>query len=124
MPLLHIRTIRRAILKRRFPEDIAQKLKDSLRVFLVEPALFDQPGLDGPVLQAKLVVKLGYWLALGQLTEQEFRVWADCVPADDNAGWDVDLLHAAPESRFRNILKMGPLATNPESCLVQESYGS
>ena len=108
----------------KIPEDIAQRIQNALSVFRVEADLFDSQQLRGPVKEAELIVKLGYWLAMNQLTEKEFRIWADRIPPDDNAGWDVDLLHAAPESRFRNILKMGPLATNPESCLVQESYGS
>ena len=49
------------------------------------------------------------------------RTWADRIPLDDNAGWDVDLLRAAPGSQMRHILKMGPLGTQSEACLVQES---
>ena len=121
MPRIHIQTIRRAILDGRYPADIAQKIKDPLRIFLVEPSLFDQSGLQGSAKHAELVVKLGYWLAKGQLTENEFRIWADCIPPEDNAGWDVDLLPAAPGSPLRHVLKMGPLGTPSEACLVQET---
>jgi hypothetical protein len=118
--MLPTKTIRWAILDRRFPNDIAQMVTNSLRIFLVAPSLYDRPGLQGPIKQAELVVKLGYWLALGQLQEQEFRTWADRIPTKDNDGWDVDIFHSAPGSRFRSILKMGPLVSHPESCLVQE----
>ena len=83
--------------------------------------MFDSQQLRGPVKEAELIVKLGYWLAMNQLTEKEFRIWADRIPPDDNAGWDVDLLHAAPDSSMRHVLKMGPLGTRPEACLMQEA---
>ena len=118
---MHIQTIRRAILNGRYPADVAQRIKDNLRIFLAKPALFNTANLRGAPKQAELVVKLGYWLAKGQLTEKEFRIWVDCIPPDDNAEWDVDLLRAAPGSQMRHILKMGPLGTQSEACLVQES---
>lgn len=120
MPQIHIQTLRRAVLDSRFPNDVERRVKESLRIFLVDPSLFDKPGLQGPAKRAELVLKLGYWLALGQLTEKEFRIWVDCVPPEDNAEWDVELIHAATGSLSRNILKMGPLNADPESCLVQE----
>ena len=58
---------------------------------------------------------------LGEMTEKEFRLWADCVPEEDNLGWDVDLLHGEPGSPFQRTLKMGPLATRPASCLIQQA---
>ena len=121
MPTLHIQTIRRAILNGRYPVDVAQRIKENLRIFLAKPSLFNLASLRGAPKQAELVVKLGYWLAKGQLTEKEFRIWADCIPPDDNAEWDVDLLCAAPGSQMRHILQMGPLGTQSEACLVQES---
>ena len=105
----------------KIPEDIAQRIQSALSVFRVEAELFDSQQLRGPAKQAELVVKLGYWLAMNQLTEKEFRTWADRIPLDDNAGWDVDLLHAAPDSPMRHVLKMGPLDTKSEACLVQET---
>ena len=121
MPTLHIQTIRRAILNGRYPADVARRIKENLRIFLAKPALFNVADLRGAPKQAELVVKLGFWLAKGQLTEKEFRIWADCIPPDDNAEWNVDLLRAAPGSKMRHILKMGPLGTQSEACLVQES---
>ena len=103
------------------PEDIVQLIQKSLETFKQDTALFDSVNLQGPVKHAEMVVKLGYWLAVGQLNAQEFRTWADCIPTEDNAGWDVDLLHAMPGSHFRYVLKMGPLVTRPEACLVQDT---
>lgn len=105
----------------KIPEDIAQRIQNALSIFRVEAELFDSQQLRGPAKQAELVVKLGYWLAMNQLTEKEFRTWADRIPLDDNAGWDVDLLHAAPDSSMRHVLKMGPLGTQPDACLVQDA---
>ena len=105
----------------KIPDDIVQRIQSALSVFRVDAELFDDQHLRGPAKQAELIVKLGYWLAMNQLTEKEFRIWADCIPPEDNAGWDVDLLHASPDSQVRHVLKMGPLATQPEACLVQET---
>ena len=121
MPLIHIQAIRRAILNGRFPDDVAQKIKDDLRIFLAEPSLFNKSDLRGSVTREELTVKLEYWLAKGQLTEKEFRLWADCLPPEDNAGWDVDLLPAAPGSQMRPVLRLGPLGTQSEAGLVQET---
>ena len=125
MPLIHVQTIRRAMLNARYPADVAQRIKDSLRIFLAKPSLFNLAGLQGAPKHAELIVKLGYSLAKGQLTNNEFRIWADCIPPEDNAEWDVILLRAAPGSPLRHILKMGPLDTKSEACLVQETpWGS
>ena len=118
---MHIQTIRRAILNGRYPVDVAQRIKENLRIFLAKPSLFNLASLRGAPKQAELVVKLGYWLAMGQLTDKEFRIWADCIPPDDNAGWDVDLLHCPNGSQTHRVLKMGPLGSQPEACLVQET---
>ena len=101
--------------------DVARQIQDALAVFRLDGDLYDSVILHGPIKQAELIVKLGYWLAMGQLSDKEFRIWADCVPPDDNAGWDVDLLHCPNGSHTRRVLKMGPLASKPESCLVQET---
>ena len=103
------------------PEDIVQVIQNSLECFKQDTALFDSADLQGAAKRAEMLIKLGYWLAVGQLSEKEFRVWADCIPPEDNAGWDVDLLHAMPGSHFRYVLKMGPLVTRPEACLVQDA---
>ena len=103
------------------PDDNARRIQQALSIFRIDVDLFDSENLRGPAKQAELIVKLGYWLAMNQLAEKEFRVWADCIPPEDNAGWDVDLLHATPGSHSRHILKMGPLGTQPETCLVQET---
>ena len=101
--------------------DIANQIQAALAVFRVDGELYDSENLHGPVKHAELVVKLGYWLAMGQLTDKEFRIWVDCIPPDDNAGWDVDLLHGPNGSQTHRVLKMGPLASRPEACLVQET---
>jgi hypothetical protein len=110
-----------AITMGKVPGDIASQIQAALAVFRVVGVLYDSENLHGPVKHAELVVKLGYWLAMGQLTDKEFRIWVDCIPPDDNAGWDVDLLHCPNGSQTRRVLKMGPLASRPESCLVQET---
>ena len=97
----------------KIPDDIVQRIQSALSVFRVDAELFDDQHLRGPAKQAELIVKLGYWLAMNQLTEKEFRIWADCVPPEDNAEWDVELIHAATGSLSRNILKMGPLNADP-----------
>lgn len=94
-------------------------IKHSLRIFLVEPSLYDKPGLQGPVKHAELVVKMGYWYTLGLLKEDEFRTWADSIPPEDNAGWDVDLLHTAPTARFQRVLKIGPWGAQPDAGRMQ-----
>ena len=110
-----------AITMGKVPGDIANQIQAALAVFRVDGELYDSENLHGPVKHAELVVKLGYWLAMGQLTDKEFRIWVDCIPPDDNAGWDVDLLHCPNGSQTRRVLKMSPLASRPESCLVQET---
>ena len=118
---MHVQTIRRAILNGRYPADVARRIKENLRIFLAKPALFNVADLRGAPKQAELVVKLGFWLAKGQLSEEEFRTWADAIPPEDNAGWDVDLLRAAPGSPFRDVLKMGRLDAEPGAGRVQDA---
>ena len=110
-----------AISAGRIPDDIVRIIREGLIFFQEDDALYDSPNLQGPAKRAELVVKLGYWLAVGQLTEKEFRLWANCIPPENNAGWDVDLLHPGPQAQTHRVLKMGPLATEPEACLVQAS---
>ena len=110
-----------AITTGRIPGDIARQLQDAIAMFKDDTNLFDSVGLSGPVKHAELIIKLGYWLSVGQMTEKEFRLWADCIPEDENLGWDVDLLHSEPGSPFQRTLKMGPLATRPASCLIQQA---
>lgn len=105
----------------RLSADIARLLAESLALFAEDTNLFDSGSLRGPAKRAELVVKLGFWLVRGQLAEPEFRLWTECIPPEDNAGWDVDLLHAEPGSPIPPVLKMGPLYTHPEACLIQES---
>jgi len=113
-------TVLDAIASGAVPEDIAQDLQQSIEVFKADTSLFDSAGLKGPLKHAEMMIKLGFWLAAGQLKVHEFRIWAACVPPHDNQGWDVDLLYSRPGSSLRNALKMGPIYTNPEACLVQE----
>jgi hypothetical protein len=113
-----------AISSGQLPEDIAGQIRISLDVFKENTALFDSENLQGPAKQAELMIKLGFWLVRGQLKEHEFRIWAQCVPPADNQGWDVDLLQSEPGSPIQPILKMGPLFSNPEACLIQEPQHS
>lgn len=115
--LIPTATVRWAILEGKYPDDIASMAKDSLRVFHLAPALYDSPGLRGPVKHAELVVKLCYWLALGRLTPQEFREWAAKIPAEDNEGWDIDLCAHPHGSLLSNVLKMGLFFPLQEACL-------
>ena len=115
-------TICWAIASGQMPADLARLVQDNLDRFRAAGEPFDSLRLSGPAKRAELIVKLGYWLAVGQLSEREFRLWSECIPDDeDNAGWDVDLLQAEAGPHFRRALKMGPLATRPTSCLVQET---
>ena len=120
-PLIPLSPIRHAILNRRFPDDIACQVITNLRIFQVEPTLYDTPGLHGPAKRAELVVKLGYWLAVGQLTADEFRDWVVRIPSEDNQDWEVDLFSRRPGSVLPRVLKMGPLFARPEPVLAREA---
>ena len=120
-PLIPLSPIRHAILYRRFPDDIARQVMDNLRIFHVDPTLYDTPGLQGPAKHAELVVKLGYWLAVGRLTADEFRDWVVRIPPEDNRDWEVDLFSRRPGSVLPRILKMGPLVARPEPVLAREA---
>lgn len=113
-------TVREAISAGTVPDDIVQDLHQSLEAFQEDTSLFDSAGLQGPLKHAEMVIKLGFWLTVGQLSEHEFRMWIHYIPPVDNAGWDVDLLYSRPGSALRNSLKMGPIHTHPDACLVQE----
>ena len=102
-----IGTLRRIVLAGKLPEDIAEAVKEALRLFHAVPALFDTPNLAGPAKRAELIVKLAYWLVLGKLTAGQFRDWAARIPPDDNQGWDVDLEPESPGSHLPPVLKMG-----------------
>lgn len=114
-------TLQRAIWEDQLPEDIARTVQESLLVFQAEPTLYDAPGLQGPAKQAELIVKLGYWLAVGHLTADEFRKSADRIPPEDNCGWDVDLCPRRPGSVLPHILKMERLGPAPEICPAQQA---
>ncbi len=119
--LLPFSPIRWAILNGEFPEDIASLTQHSIRIFQADPLLYDTPGLQGPVKRAELIVKLGYWLAVGRLSVSEFRAWIDRIPPIDNCHWDVDLVPRRPGSVLPGILKMGPsLAPLPDR-IAQEA---
>ena len=107
LPLNMAATIRWAIMDGKFAWDIARRVEESLAACEAQPALFDTPGLQGPLKHAELVVKLGYWLALDQMTAADFREWVERIPAEDKSGWDVDLCARRPGSALPHILKMG-----------------
>lgn len=119
--LLPFSTIRWALLNREFPDDIASLTQQSIHIFQVEPQLYDTPGLQGPVKRAELIVKLGYWLAVGRLSAAEFREWIEHIPPTDNCDWDVDLVPRRPGSVLPGILKMGPSLASLEDSLAQEA---
>ena len=116
-----IATVQRAIWGRRFPDDIAQALQESLQTFQAEPSSFDAPDLQGPAKQAELIVKLGYWLVLGHLTDDEFRKSVERIPPVENGGWDVDLCPREPHSVLPRILKLGRFDLSSEAARAQEA---
>lgn len=116
-----INTVQRAIWGRRFPDDIAHALQENLQTFQTDPALFDTPDLQGPAKQAELIVKLGYWLVLGHLTDDEFRKSVERIPPVENGGWDVDLCPREPHSVLPRILKLGRFDRPQESDLVRQA---
>ena len=106
----------------RMPPDIAQPIQSSLGAFQGDPAQFDSDNLSGPMKQAELIVKLGFWLVVGRLSAHEFRTWAGCIPVQDNADWDVDFFRPEPGSATHTLLRLGPVFSRPETCLVQEAW--
>lgn len=116
-----ILTVQRAVWGRRFPDDVACTLEESLRAFQPDPSAFDAPGLCGPAKQAELTVKLGYWLVLGHLTAAAFRETVARIPVGDNGGWDVDLRPRQPRSALPRILKMECLAPPPEAGFARQA---
>ena len=114
-------TIHWAMSSGQMPDDIAQQIQKSLAVFKEDTALFDSENLQGPAKYAELVIKLGFWLVRGQLKEHEFGIWVAAIPPVDNRGWDVDLLNAEPGAGQRPVLMLGPIYSNMEACLIQES---
>ena len=120
MPLNLAATIRWAIADGKITWDIARRVEESLAVCEANAGLFDAPGLQGPVKRAELVVKLGYWLALGQMTPADFREWIERIPPEDNLGWDVDLCPRRPGSALPPVLKMGLQAAVRPACPAAE----
>ena len=120
LPLNMAATIRWAIMDGKFAWDIARRVEESLAACEAQAALFDTPGLQGPLKHAELVVKLGYWLALDQMTAGDFREWVERIPAEDNLGWDVDLCARRPGSALPHILKMGLHVPSPPACSAAE----
>ena len=118
-----VAAIQWAIASGKIPDDLARLIERNLQVFQAHPDWFNAPDLHGTPKYAELVVKLGFWLATGCLSPDEFRFWADYVPPHDNLGWDVDLLGPEPGTLFPRILKMGPLYSRPEDCLAHEVRG-
>ena len=104
MPLNLAATIRWAIVDGKIAWDVARRIEESLALCEAHAESFDTPGLQGPLKHAELVVKLGYWLALGQMTPADFREWVERIPPDDNQGWDVDLCARRPGSALPPVL--------------------
>ena len=120
MPLNLAATIRWAIVDGKIAWDIARRIEESLALCEAHAELFDTPGLQGPLKHAELVVKLGYWLALGQMTPADFREWVARIPSEDNQGWDVDLSARRPGSALPHVLKMGLQAAVRPACPAAE----
>ena len=114
-------SIRWAILNGEYSDNIARVIQHSLRIFQIEPRLYDSPGLQGPAKRAELVVKLGYWHAVGHLSACEFEDWVTRIPPTENRGWDIDLVPRQPGSVLPWILKMGPTFPLPEESSAQEA---
>ena len=106
----------------RMPPDIARSIQSSLGAFQRNPSLFGSDNLNGSLKQAELIVKLGFWLVVGRLSAHEFRIWTDCIPAQDNADWDVDFFRPEPGSATHTLLRLGPVFSRPETCLVQAAW--
>ena len=106
----------------RLPADIAARIQTNLEAFNGNAHMFGAAHLQGAMKQAELIVKLGFWLVVGRLTAHEFRIWADCIPAEENGDWDVDFFCPEPEEHTRTLLRMGPIFTHPDTCLVQEAW--
>ena len=119
--LLPFSPIRWALLNGRFPDDLAGITQQSLRIFQVNPSMYDTPGLQGPAKRAELIVKLGYWLAVGRLSAPEFRAWLERIPPVDNCDWDVDLVPRRPGSVLPGVLKMGPALAPLADSFAQEA---
>lgn len=105
------------------PADLARVVENHLQVFQKSPRLFNAPDLHGAPKYSELVVKLAFWMATGHLSPDEFRFWLDYIPPYENLGWDVDLLGPEPGTLFPRVLKMGPLFSRPDDCLVHEVRG-
>ena len=121
MPLNLAATIRWAIVDGKIARDIARRIEESFALCEAHAELFDTPELQGPLKHAELVVKLGYWLALGQMTPADFREWVERIPPEDNLGWDVDLCARQPGSALPQILKMGLQAAVRPACPEPEA---
>ena len=77
--------------------DIARQIQSALAVFRLDADLYDSESLHGPLKQAELIVKLGYWLAMGQLSEKELKKYLSKLPdVSDNAEEVVIEMEQAP----------------------------
>ena len=72
------------------PDDIAHLLKDSEKVFISNPKLFNSYELKGDKKVAELRLKLGIWMANNKLTAKGFYKLCSFIPPDHNAGWEVE----------------------------------
>ena len=117
-----VTAIHEALTFDRLPRDIAALIRTHLDAFRDNPGLFGSIHLQGPLKRAELIVKLGFWLVVGRLTAHEFRLWTDCIPAEENGDWDVDFFCPEPEEHTRTLLRLGPIITHPDACLVQAAW--
>lgn len=85
-----IAKINAAVSEKIIPEDITRLLRESREVFRNQDALFGQNGLSGEQKYAELVLKLGYWLAIRQLTPEGFITLEKRIPHDYNESWEVE----------------------------------
>lgn len=79
-----------AVSEKIIPEDITRLLRESREVFRNKDTLFGQKGLSGEQKYAELVLKLGYWLAIRQLTPEGFSTLEKRIPHDHNERWEVE----------------------------------
>ena len=81
--------INSAIAKGQIPDDIAKVLAECAEAIKGTELGFHTKALEGPARYAELVLKLGYWLAIGKLTPFRFRDLQATIPHTGNFGWDV-----------------------------------
>jgi hypothetical protein len=73
-----------ALSRDNWPDDIAESIQHELRIFRENGSSFGiwkvPPGIQGSGRYAELVLQLAYWLAIGPLTVDGFRILKSRIP--------------------------------------------